>query len=517
MSGGTYTTSYQAAHASRPSGSSSGVARWRDVQPRPSPQVDQIAKWKAQAIEKERNLAEKRRERATQQHSALPSLGGSDAPDRVASRVSSGMPAHLSYSAQSSAAAPASRLPNAAAREQRRDRATDDRYASTRRRPERGSDLGAAVEARRARRQPATSSAAYGLQAPAPAPAPAPERRSSKSEYMSQQHQSSNGVGATPPRRGYENGRSTTSQRVSVSPAPPPSNSSSSKPAAPVPGRRAVAAAPAPTDSTGKKLCCDACDGPHLTSDCPLYKGKARDKHKDGQKGKPKEIGSGTGGNFVLSKAKEVRMPPDGSCLFHSLCYGLGLSSAPSLRKEIANFIAKNPDLEIAGDPLKDWIAWDGGGTVSSYTRKMANPHGPWGGGIEMAACSRCVPMLPACLPARASWSSGRVFAGWFLFTVRRCNCVAGCIVAMCMCTRSSGCALVLSGYRALTTGGRLRLSMCSTVGAYIIMRSAQQSRRQQGNNEAIAAGETRRDVAKRATVLAKRSNQEAPGGARRR
>ena len=94
-------------------------------------------------------------------------------------------------------------------------------------------------------------------------------------------------------------------------------------------------------------------------------------------------------------------MPPDGSCLFHSLCYGLGLSSAPSLRKEIANFIAKNPDLEIAGDPLKDWIAWDGGGTVSSYTRKMANPHGPWGGGIEMAACSRCVPMLPGCLPVR--------------------------------------------------------------------------------------------------------------------
>ena len=76
----------------------------------------------------------------------------------------------------------------------------------------------------------------------------------------------------------------------------------------------------------------------------------------------------------------------------HSLCYGLGLPSAPSLRKDIANFIAKNPDLEIAGDPLKDWIEWDGGGNVSSYTRKMGNPHGPWGGGIEMAACSRYAP-----------------------------------------------------------------------------------------------------------------------------
>ena len=63
-------------------------------------------------------------------------------------------------------------------------------------------------------------------------------------------------------------------------------------------------AAPAPTDSNGKKLCCDACDGPHLTAECPLYKGKAREKHKDGQKGKPKEIGSGTGGNLVLTSGQ---------------------------------------------------------------------------------------------------------------------------------------------------------------------------------------------------------------------
>ena len=71
---------------------------------------------------------------------------------------------------------------------------------------------------------------------------------------------------------------------------------------------------PSSSDKKDGKLCCDACDGPHLTAECPLYKGKARDKHKDGQKGKPKDIGSGTGGNFTLTKAKEVRMPPDGRC-----------------------------------------------------------------------------------------------------------------------------------------------------------------------------------------------------------
>ena len=382
MSGGANMTSYQAAHASRATGS---IARWRDVQPRPSPQVDQIAKWKAQAIEKERALAEQRRARLAQS-SALPALAGNNAPDRIASRVSN-VPTHLAYSAQSSGAATApSQLSNAATREQqRREQSTGERYPSAR---PRGSDLASTLEARRARRQTATTASSYGLQAPAPAP------ESQRNNYDSVSRHQSSGIATTPSRRTY--GRDRGGQRVAVSPAPaPPSAPSatpptrgSSKSAAPVPGRQAVAA-PAPTACDGKKLCCDACDGPHVTAECPLYKGKARENHKDGQRGKPKEIGSGTGGNFVLTKAKEVRMPPDGSCLFHALCYGLGLSSAPSLRKEIANYIANNPDLEIAGDPLKDWIAWDGGGSVSSYTRKMASPNGPWGGGIEMAACSR--------------------------------------------------------------------------------------------------------------------------------
>ena len=84
-----------------------------------------------------------------------------------------------------------------------------------------------------------------------------------------------------------------------------------------------------------------------------------------------------------------ILMGCGGSCLFHSLCYGLGSGSAPGLRKDIARFIASNPNLEVAGDPLKDWIQWDGGGSVRSYTAKMGSANGPWGGGIEMAACSR--------------------------------------------------------------------------------------------------------------------------------
>ncbi len=32
------------------------------------------------------------------------------------------------------------------------------------------------------------------------------------------------------------------------------------------------------------------------------------------------------------------------------------------LRKELASFVLKHPDLEIADDPLKDWVAWDSDG-----------------------------------------------------------------------------------------------------------------------------------------------------------
>jgi hypothetical protein len=138
------------------------------------------------------------------------------------------------------------------------------------------------------------------------------------------------------------------------------------------------------TRSTGE---CDACDGDHPTAQCPHYKGKKREKHRDAQRGKPPEIGSGSGGNFVLRNARIIRQPGDGSCLFHSLSYGMGGPGASALRREIASFIAKNPSIEIADSPLSDWIAWAGHGRVDRYARRMAR--GGWGGGIEMAACSR--------------------------------------------------------------------------------------------------------------------------------
>merc|ERR1712039_994842 len=76
----------------------------------------------------------------------------------------------------------------------------------------------------------------------------------------------------------------------------------------------------------------------------------------------------------------------DGSCLFHSLAFGLP-ASATSLRQEIANFIEAHPDTVIAGQPVHDWVLWESGSTVEDYADNM-RMGGEWGGAIEMAVCS---------------------------------------------------------------------------------------------------------------------------------
>lgn len=155
--------------------------------------------------------------------------------------------------------------------------------------------------------------------------------------------------------------------------------SSSSAPGQPSP------AAPAAATPGRAKLCCDKCDGKHETDDCPHYK-KSRDAHPDAQKNK--QIGgiSSLPGN-TLYAAKVVRQPGDGSCLFHSMSYGLPVrSNAARLRAEICSFIQSNPHLKISDTPLQDWVKWDANVSVKDYARRMSG--GSWGGGIEMACFS---------------------------------------------------------------------------------------------------------------------------------
>lgn len=152
---------------------------------------------------------------------------------------------------------------------------------------------------------------------------------------------------------------------------------------------------PAPAPAS-KSLTCDKCDGKHATDACPHFK-KPRDTHKDawlnyGRK-HPKQFGN-SGGNFVLrGGARRVAQPGDGSCLFHSLCFGLNQGLEPGrtlraseLRRDLMAYIRSHPQVEIAGDTLEEWIRWDANTSLGSYTRQMEV--GGWGGGIEMAACS---------------------------------------------------------------------------------------------------------------------------------
>jgi hypothetical protein len=157
-----------------------------------------------------------------------------------------------------------------------------------------------------------------------------------------------------------------------------------------------------------KALCCDKCDGKHLTEQCPHFR-KGRDKHPDALPAAKKPQLGRNAQREILRGARVVRQPPDGSCLYHSLSFGLQDGShASTLRRQIASFIRENPNLNISDTPMKDWVKWDSGSSVQQYAqqvlyvlfpglflycltflvlRKMAR--GGWGGGIEMAAVSR--------------------------------------------------------------------------------------------------------------------------------
>ena len=83
-----------------------------------------------------------------------------------------------------------------------------------------------------------------------------------------------------------------------------------------------------------------------------------------------------------------VHQPGDGSCLFHSMAYGVGSGcSARALRNEIARFLVHNASTRVAGTAIADWIKYDSRCSVREYAMRM-NRGGTWGGGMEMLACS---------------------------------------------------------------------------------------------------------------------------------
>ncbi|KAJ1447011.1 hypothetical protein M885DRAFT_501831 [Pelagophyceae sp. CCMP2097] len=154
-----------------------------------------------------------------------------------------------------------------------------------------------------------------------------------------------------------------------------------------------------------KKLCCHKCDGAHEESACEFtgVQNAPEPRPVRGSRRRAKHLGHDSH-PIVTRTARVVAQPPDGSCLFHSLSYGLREGSTPAaLRREIATFIRNNPDLRISDTPLRDWIkqraAWDALVSVATYASRMAS--GAWGGGIEMAAASElkncCIEVYEPC------------------------------------------------------------------------------------------------------------------------
>lgn len=116
---------------------------------------------------------------------------------------------------------------------------------------------------------------------------------------------------------------------------------------------------------------CDKCDGAHATAACPHFR-KSRDAHPDAQRRAGGGLGGlGSGVPLRLRRGRIVGQPGDGSCLFHSLRFGLakgggGVPTTQGLRRELAQWVAQNAQRKIAETPLAMWVKWDSGQTAQS-------------------------------------------------------------------------------------------------------------------------------------------------------
>jgi len=151
---------------------------------------------------------------------------------------------------------------------------------------------------------------------------------------------------------------------------------------------------------------CDRCDGTHHALECPHFRphkghkawtprSRGREDHEDAWAnldGASHE--EATHGDTLVS-GTQIRQPGDGTCLYHSMAFGLkraGMAEAdfvgPALRAQIADYLEAHADDPVSGSAFRDYIWWDHGLTVEAYCQKMRKD-GVWGGAIEIAACTR--------------------------------------------------------------------------------------------------------------------------------
>jgi len=84
-----------------------------------------------------------------------------------------------------------------------------------------------------------------------------------------------------------------------------------------------------------------------------------------------------------------VEQPEDGSCLFHSIAYGVGKGcEAKGLRKEVASFIELQSKSSISGTSIEEWVTMTEGTSPQEYAKDLLNPF-TWGGALEIAIAAK--------------------------------------------------------------------------------------------------------------------------------
>jgi len=154
---------------------------------------------------------------------------------------------------------------------------------------------------------------------------------------------------------------------------------------------------------------CDRCDGPHHALDCPHFgphkghkawtpRSRGREDHTDAWVNLDKGQGDEARGPAeIVVSGRQVRQPGDGTCLYHSMSYGLrgaGLAgpefTGHDLRRELADWCQANADEMVSGSSFREYIWWDHKLTVEAYCKRMREGGSlVWGGAIEIAACTR--------------------------------------------------------------------------------------------------------------------------------
>ena len=141
------------------------------------------------------------------------------------------------------------------------------------------------------------------------------------------------------------------------------------------------------------RMVCDRCDGDHPSAECPHFRWP-RSGHEDAQclpAGQRPPSTAGT--EKLVKKGRTIKMPGDGSCLYHSINHGVRAlrgtaPSAATLRRKLAAWARDNSQRKVSGKTMRTWLNWETGGriTLNEYVTRQAKSG--WGGVIELIAAA---------------------------------------------------------------------------------------------------------------------------------